>query len=98
MKMISKTRKMSVSGVMLISAKMPSSPSSLEALGPPIAMLHRRRRLQFGRGSLVAGGRGGVRLLLAQELDELLGHQLQLERRLAQPRHEIVVDDHRLDG
>src|SRR5437660_8191062 len=81
MKMMSSTRKMSVSGVMLISANRPSPPSSS---GPFIAMALSLHLRGGGRGH---GGRvllrgpaveSGARGLLAEQLHELLGDELQL--------------------
>ena len=109
MKMITITRKTSVSGVMLISAKIdspPSSSSSPPASGSfPIAIaVSLRASLGFvlvvasSTSALLAAR--GLRLagLLEQELEELVGEELHLGRDAVRALAEEVEQDDGLDG
>src|SRR4051812_33611173 len=92
MKMITMTRKTSVSGVMLISAKIESPPSSspspLTSGCFPIAIVSALRALGFGLGVglhvvavlLGLARRGALGRRVEQELEELVGEELHLGR------------------
>src|SRR3990172_3526586 len=91
MKMMSSTRKMSVSGVMLMSAKMPPASASVSSPEGPFSAMGSSALPAAG-----ASGRGGERLL--QDLQVLLHEQPELEGELRPVRVEEVVEDDRLDG
>src|SRR5262249_37255861 len=102
MKMITITRKTSVSGVMLMSANRPPtlSPSSLTAASSDsgsfpiaIAFASRLRALVVASPAGLARRRG-----LGQLLEELVGQELELGRDAAGPLVEEVEEDHGLDG
>src|SRR5690242_1290421 len=94
MKMMRRTRKMSVSGVMLISAKTPSPPSPSASGTLPIPMVSGRLPARFARG----WSRVKSRQTLSQKLDELVGQQPQLGGDPGQAGLKVVVENHCLDG
>src|SRR5881394_221250 len=112
MKMITRTRKTSVSGVMLISAKIDSPPSSSppasESGSFPIAIaLAFGLRFRFGglvvgrvrrRRRALATCRQRVAWLLHQELEEFVGQKLHLRRDARGTLVEEVEQDDGLDG
>src|SRR3954468_24396340 len=104
MKITTMTRNTSVSGVMLISAKMPSPPSSAssaESGSFPRAILtslHLGLDLGIRRLLLAALGRLGVDRRVEQELEELVGEELHLGRDPRRPLAEVVEQDDGRDG
>src|SRR5262245_9743825 len=80
MKMIRSTRKISVSGVMLISAKMPPPPSFSSSGSLPSAI-----------AALLAGVAA-----VQKRFEELLDEELELDGVAGDALVEVVVDDHRL--
>src|SRR5664279_1102693 len=104
MKMTTITRKTSVSGVMLISAKIPSLASS--ASSPPsgsfpsaiFLSFHLRVDFIIRWLLLLATARLRVLRCIEQQLEELVGEELHLRRDPARALAEVVEQDDRLDG